>query len=78
MGSEMCIRDSRETDLTMYLETPDDMRISDPVTIRMASGPGSGALVVGIGVAVVFGLFAVIRVTKRHRQLANHRGRARR
>ncbi|AHW65645.1 Putative secreted protein [Corynebacterium glyciniphilum AJ 3170] len=70
--------DIRETDLTMYLETPDDMRISDPVTIRMASGPGNGALVVGIGVAVVFGLFAVIRVTKRHRQLANHRGRARR
>lgn len=70
--------DIRETDLTMYLETPDDMRISDPVTIRMASGPGSGALVVGIGVAVVFGLFAVIRVTKRRRQLANHRGRARR
>lgn len=70
--------DIRETDLTMFLETPDDMRISDPVTIRMASGPGGGALVVGVGVAVVFGLFALIRVTKRRRQLANRRGSARR
>ncbi len=70
--------DIRETDLTMYLETPDDMRISDPVTIRMASGPGNGAIWVGVGAAVVFGLLALIRVAKRRRQLANRRGSARR
>jgi hypothetical protein len=70
--------DIHETDLTMFLETTDDMRISEPVTIRMASGPGNGALVVGVGVAVVFGLFTLIRVTKRRRRLANRRGSARR
>lgn len=70
--------DIHDTDLTMFLETTDDMRISEPVTIRMASGPGNGALVVGVGVAVVFGLFTLIRVTKRRRQLANRRGSARR
>ncbi|MGP9723149.1 hypothetical protein ACT3SZ_03920 [Corynebacterium sp. AOP40-9SA-29] len=66
------------TDLTMFLETPDNLQISEPVTIRISSGPGSGALAVTVGVAVVFGLFAVIRTVKRRRQLANGRGSARR
>lgn len=66
------------TDLTMFLETPDNQQISEPVTIRISSGPGSGALAVTVGVAVVFGLFAVIRTVKRRRQLANGRGSARR
>lgn len=66
------------TDLTMFLETPDNQQISEPVTIRISSGPGSGALAVTVGVAVVFGLFAVIRTVKRRRQLANRRGSARR
>lgn len=68
----------RETDLTMTLDTPDDVQISEPVTVRVASGPGNGALAVVIGVAVVFGLFALTRVTTRRRQLAKRRGSARR
>lgn len=70
--------DVRETDLTMVLTTPGDMPISDSVTVRMANGPGVGAIAVTIGVAVVFGLFAVSRMTKRRRQFANRRGSTRR
>ena len=66
---------SRDTDLTMVLNTPDDQPISDPVTVRLASGPGGIALGVVVGVMVVFGLFAVSRVTKRRRQLAGKRRR---
>lgn len=67
-----------DTDLTMTLNTPDELRISEPVTVRLASGPGIGALAVVVGVAVVFGLFAVSRVTKRRRQLAQEPDSARR
>lgn len=70
--------DVRETDLTMVLKTPGDMPISESVSIRIATGPGTGVVAVVIGVAVVFGLFTVVRITKRRRQLANRRGSARR
>lgn len=68
---------NRNTDLTMTLKTPDDQQISDPVTVRLASGPGGMALAVVVGVMLVFGLFAVSRVTKRRRELAGKRERTR-
>jgi hypothetical protein len=65
----------QDTDLTMMLNTPDDQPISEPVTVRLTSGPGGVALAVVVGVAVVFGLFVVSRVTKRRHKLAGKRQR---
>lgn len=49
--------DSPPSDLTLYLSTPDDLRISEDVTIRVTSVPGldwRALASVAVGLAVVF------------------------
>jgi hypothetical protein len=58
------------TDLTMQLSTPDDVQISDAVTVRVTSAHGVNAIVLAVAAAVVVALAGVATVVWRRRRFA--------
>lgn len=61
--------DAEQSDLTMFLSTPDNVRISDEVTVRVASVPGLGSGTVAVVVAALVLIFALgwyVRRRRRH------------
>jgi hypothetical protein len=60
--------EAEQSDLTMYLSTPDDVRISDEVTIRLASVPGLNWRLVGIVAACLALIFVAARTLRKRRR----------
>ncbi|MGO3186015.1 hypothetical protein [Corynebacterium variabile] len=60
--------EAEQSDLTMYLSTPDDVRISDEVTIRLASVPGLNWRLVGIVAACLVLIFVAARTLRKRRR----------
>lgn len=60
--------EAEQSDLTLYLSTPDDVRISDEVTIRLASVPGLNWRLVGIVAACLVLIFVAARTLRKRRR----------